>query len=72
MNLISHTSSWILSDLTLPMKPYKIENCYSECARAFLAKLWAKLVSKAGLELKFDFSHVILDSIRSDTFYETL
>ena len=70
MNLISHTSSWILSDLTLPMKPYKIEN--SECARAFPAKLWAKLVSKAGLELKFDFPHVILDSILSDTFYETL
>ena len=61
MNLISHTSSWILSDLTLPMKPYEIEDYYSE--RAFPAKLWAKLVSKAGLELKFDFSHVILDSI---------
>ena len=71
MNLISHTSSWILSDLTLPMKPYEIGDCYSDCERAFPAKFWAKLVGNAGLELKFDFSHIILDSIWSDTFYET-
>ena len=59
MNLISHTSSWILSDLTLPMKPYKIEDCYSECARAFPGQTLGQIgrQSRFRIEIWFLTSH---------------